>query len=329
MNLSKQRLIIKDIAIKDLANSCVARGLIGFGLAPGNRRRYLWLIVLTLVFYWPVQGWAQVDITDDSGRHIHLPQVAHRIVSLAPHITELLYEIGAGDSIVGTVEYSDYPPAAKSIPRIGRHNALDLEAIVMLKPDMVIAWRSGNPVHQVEKLIGLGVPLYFSNPTKLEDVARTLWQFGQLTGMVKNGRRAQQAFLTRLARLKKQYQHKTKVRVFYEIWNQPMMTVNGQHIINEVIETCGGENVFKQLPALVPTVNIEAVLEADPAVIIASGVGDSPPPWLEDWNQWRNLSAVKHHQIYAVNPDYIHRQTSRILTGARRVCVLLDKARSP
>ena len=107
-----------------------------------------------------------------------------------------------------------------------------------------------------------------------------------------------------------------------------MMTVNGKHIINEVIELCGGENVFKTLSTLTPTVNTEAVIEANPAVIIGSGVGDDPPPWLNQWNRWIGLSAVKNHHVYFVNPDYIHRQTSRLLTGAERVCGLLDKARN-
>lgn len=272
---------------------------------------------------------AAVVVTDDTGHKIQLDHPAQRIISLAPHITELLYEIGAGSFIVGTVEYSDYPPEAKTIRRIGRHNALNLETIVTQKPDLVIAWRSGNPVHQVEKIISLGIPVYYSDPVKLSDVANSLLRFGQLTGLNENGRQAQQAFTQHYEQLQQRYRHKAKVKVFYEIWSQPMMTVSGKHVINEVIELCGGENVFKTLPSLTPSVNIEAVLEADPEVIIASGVGDGPPPWLAQWNRWHDLSAVKNHHVYFVNPDYIHRQSSRILTGAERVCELLDKARKP
>ena len=294
------------------------------GFISAFRLRAMAFCVLGLVSF---ACFAAIDVTDDRGRSIHLDHPAHRIVSLAPHITELLFEIGAGGFIVGTVDYSDYPPAANSIRRIGRHNALDLETIVLLKPDLVIAWYSGNPVHQVEKIIGLGIPVFYSNPVKLSDVADTLRHFGVLTGLDQNGQKAQQAFMLRYQQLRQRYQHKPKVRVFYEIWNQPMMTVNGQHIINEVIDLCGGENVFKTLPSLTPTVNTEAVLNADPDVIIASGVGDEPPPWLSQWDRWSELSAVKNHHVYFVNPDYIHRQTSRILIGAHRVCELLDRAR--
>jgi iron complex transport system substrate-binding protein len=272
---------------------------------------------------------AQVEVVDDNRRTIRLPQTAQRIVSLAPHITELLYEIGAGELIVGTVEYSDFPQAAQAIRRIGRHNALDLETIVLLQPDIVIAWKSGNPVHHVEKIIDLGIPVYYSEPLKLMDVPSTLRRFGQLTGLSANAQQAQQQFTQRYQRLKKHYQSKPKVRVFYEIWNQPMMSVNSTHIINEVIQLCGGENVFASLAPLTPTVDIESVLKANPEVIIASGVGDAAPPWLSEWDSWQQVSAVKNGHVYHVNPDYIHRQTSRILIGAERVCALLDKARIP
>ena len=298
-------------------------------LPPCNRKGFTrWVALLWLGLFGPL-AWAAVDMVDDTGRPVHLPHAAKRIISLAPHITELLFEIGAGDYLVGTVEYSDYPPAAKAIRRIGRHNALDLEAIVMLKPDIVIAWQSGNPAHLVEKIISLGIPVYFSEPLSLTDVAGTLQRFGQLTGLSAEGQAAQRRFLQRYLELKSRYQHASAVRVFYEIWNQPMMSINGKHIINEVIELCGGENVFKSLLPLTPTVDIEAVLKADPEVIIASGEGDDAPPWLGEWDRWHQLSAVKHGHVYHINPDYMHRQTSRILIGAQKVCAILDEARSP
>jgi iron complex transport system substrate-binding protein len=289
-------------------------------------------VVLTLCLFsvsLAATAGAAVEVVDDSNRTIRLPRVAQRIVSLAPHITELLYEIGAGKTIVGTVDYSDYPEEAKHLPRIGRHNALDLETIVMLRPVVVIAWRSGNPVHHVEKLISLGIPVYYSEPTRLLEVADTLLRFGQITGRQTAAKLAQQKFVADYQRLKARYQQQSKVTVFYEIWNQPMMSVNSDHIINEVIELCGGDNVFKSLAPLTPTVNVEAVLKADPQVIIASGVGDAPPPWLGEWDRWQALAAVKRGHVYSINPDYIHRQTSRILIGAARVCAFLDKARQP
>jgi iron complex transport system substrate-binding protein len=276
----------------------------------------------------PAKGIAAVAAIDDGGERIVLDAPAKRIVSLAPHITELLYEIGAGESIVATVDFSDYPPQAKKIPSIGRHNALDLERIVALQPDLVIAWQSGNPRHQVDTLRQLNLPVFFSEPRKLEDVAHTLERFGILTGHAAAGVSAKQAFNERYEKLKARYFSKRTVTVFYEIWNQPLTTINGEHIINEVIELCGGENVFKSLPVLAPIVSIEAVLKADPQVIIASGVDGGAPPWLDHWQKWQGLRAVKQQHIYFINPDIIHRHTVRLLEGARQVCTLLERARA-
>jgi iron complex transport system substrate-binding protein len=147
--------------------------------------------------------------------------------------------------------------------------------------------------------------------------------------MTANAQHAQRKFRQRYESLRKRYQNKPKVRVFYEIWNQPMMSVNGSHIINEVIQLCGGENIFASLAPLTPTVDIESVLQANPQVIIASGVGNAAPPWLDEWDRWPQIAAVKNGFVYHINPDYIHRQTSRILTGAERVCAFLDKVRGP
>lgn len=275
----------------------------------------------------PLVSMAEMEIVDDVGNRIQLQGPAKRIVSLAPHITELLFAIGAGDKLAATVEHSDYPLPAKSVTRIGRHNALDLERILLLKPDLIIAWQSGNPVHQVSKLQQLGLQVFYSEPRHLLDIGNTVQRFGQITGLENNASAVQQAFLKKYLALKKQYAGQASVRVFYEIWNQPLMTVNGDHIINEVIELCGGVNVFANLTVLAPTVNLEAVIEADPQVIIASGVGDEAPPWLSEWQQWPHMQAVKQNHIYHINPDIIHRQTVRLLAGAQRVCEILQQVR--
>jgi iron complex transport system substrate-binding protein len=252
---------------------------------------------------------------------------AQRIISLAPHITELLYAIGAGDALIATVEHSDYPQAAKHLPRIGKHNALDLERIVYLQPDLVIAWQSGNPDRQVNKLIDMGLTVFYSEPRTLMDIARTLERFALLTGsnesMVKN------EFVTRYQTLRRRYTNQKTVAVFYEIWNQPLMTVGGKHIISEVIELCGGRNVFGELSALAPTVSVEAVIKADPQVIIASSIGDERPEWLAQWDRWPNMRAVESRHVHHINSDLINRHTVRLLDGAQRLCEILDQARQP
>ena len=271
---------------------------------------------------------ADLVFKDDSGREVRLKGPAKRIVTLAPHATEMLYAAGAGDRLIGTVEYSDYPPAAKKVPRVGSYDRFDLEAISALKPDLVIAWETGNPAAPVEKIRALGLTVYASQPNRMEDVAGQLERLGQLAGTEAVANQAAERFRQRLAGLRAANAGKPKVRVFYQIWKAPLMTVGGPQIISSAIELCGGENVFGKLSQMAPTVSVEAVLEADPEAIVATGMGDARPEWLDDWNKWPRMTAVKHGNLFHIHPDLMQRHTPRILDGAEQLCAALDVARS-
>ena len=271
---------------------------------------------------------ADLVFQDDSGREVRLKAPARRIITLAPHATEMLYAAGAGDRLVGTVEYSDFPPAAKKVPRVGSYDRFDLEAISALKPDLVIAWETGNPAAPVEKMRALGLTVYSSQPNRMDDVATQLIRFGQLAGSEATANAAAAAFRQRLAQLRTDHAGKPPVRVFYQIWKAPLMTVGGPQIISDAIRLCGGENVFAKLAQMSPTVSIEAVLAADPEAIVASGMGDARPEWLDDWNKWTRLTAVKRGNLFHINPDLMQRHTPRILDGATQLCADLDVARS-
>lgn len=270
---------------------------------------------------------AHLGFTDDGGREVRLAAPAKRIVTLAPHTTEILYAAGAGDRLVGTVEYSDYPPAAQKVARVGSYARLDLEAIVALKPDLVIAWESGNPGGQVDKLRALGLTVYSSQPNRMDDVAAQLTRFGQLAGSEATANAAAAAFRQRLAQLRAEHAGKPPVRVFYQIWKAPLMTVGGPQIISDTIRLCGGENVFGKLEQMSPTVSVEAVLAADPEAIVASGMGDSRPEWLDDWSKWTRLTAVRRGNLFHINPDLMQRHTPRLLDGAAQLCAALEIAR--
>ena len=190
---------------------------------------------------------ADLLFKDDSGQEVRLKAPAKRIITLAPHATEILYAAGAGERLVGTVEFSDYPPAAKKVPRVGSYERLDLEAIAALKPDLVIAWETGNPAGQVEKLKALGLTVYASQPNRMEDVAAQLERFGQLAGTEATASAAAGQFRQRLENLRRGNAKKPPVRVFYQIWTAPLMTVGGPQIISDAIRLCGGENVFGKL----------------------------------------------------------------------------------
>lgn len=283
---------------------------------------------------WVAQGFAAQPVMagpavqDDLGRTVTLASPARRIVSLAPHATELLFAAGAGAQVIGTVEHSDHPPAAQKIPRVGRYDSLDLESIVALEPDLIVAWHSGNPRHQVDRLRDLGFAVYVSEPRSLDDIAATLERLGTLAGTARSAGEAAAAFRAELSHLRQRYGSQRPVRVFYEIWNRPLMTVNGDQIISQVIALCGGRNVFADLPTLAAQVDLEAVLAADPEAIVGGGMGETRPEWLDDWRAWPQLQAVRRGNLFFVHPDLIQRATPRILEGARLLCGQLEQARA-
>jgi iron complex transport system substrate-binding protein len=282
-------------------------------------------VFIVLVLFWPMQVPAAIEVTDDAGYTVTLEQPARRIVSLAPYITELLFAAGAGDALVGVSEHSDYPPAARGIQRIGGGGGLDLEAIIALRPDLVIAWQSGNPAGQVARLQALGLTVYLSEPRKLSDVPNTLRRLGVLAGTAAAAGLEANDFDRRHAQLRQQYAAQSAVSVFYQIWEHPLMTLNGDHLFSDVVGLCGGRNVFDTLPALAPQVNIEAVLAADPDVIIVAA--DDQSPMLSGWRQWPSLSAVRHGHVYALGRDRLVRHSPRILEGAGQLCEILQKVR--
>lgn len=268
---------------------------------------------------------AAVTVQDDAKHAVTLPQPAHRIVSLAPHATELLFAAGAGADVVGVSDYSDYPPAAVKLPSVGSSSALDIERIVSLKPDLVVAWGSGNSASQLAKLRALGIPVFESEPRQLEAIASSLQRLGTLAGVPDQGAAAAQAFNARLAQLTATYQQRPPVRVFYQIWQKPLMTLNGKHMVSSVIRLCGGENVFSQLPQLAPTVSTEAVLNANPEVIFSADGGKSADG---GWRRFPKLAAVAGNNLFTLTPNWMSRPGPRILDGAAELCQQLELARS-
>jgi len=270
---------------------------------------------------------AEIVITDASGVTIRLAAPARRIVSLSPHITELLFAVGAGDRLVGNVDYGNYPPEARTLPKVGDYANLDLEGIVALKPDLVMGWQSGNPAAAVARLRAMGLQVHLSESGRIEDIAGELERVGRLVGTEAVAKAAASAFRQRHAKLVSRYSRQPPVTVFYQIWKQPLMTINSKQIISDAIRLCGGRNVFAQLQGLAPTVSVEAVIAANPEVIVASGMGESRPEWLDDWKRWNTLTAVARGNLYFVPPDLIQRHTPRILDGVEKLCMHLDAAR--
>lgn len=266
---------------------------------------------------------SQVMVQDDYGRSVTLARPAARVVSLSPHLTELLYAAGAGAKVVGAVEYSDFPPEARRLPRVGNDAVINLEAVLALRPDLVVAWPNAGTARAINRLAELRLPVYRSEPRELEDIARTIERLGVLAGTGEPAVRAAGAFRKRVLALEKRFAARPAVRVFYQVWDRPLLTVNGEHVISKVIRLCGGENVFAHLPLIAPEVDREMVLHANPDAIVAGSGSD-----LDSWKRFPAMGAAAQGHFYSIPPDLIERHTPRILDGAEQLCAILEKVRS-
>lgn len=264
---------------------------------------------------------------DDRGREVCLAAPASRIAALSPGATELLYAAGAGDQVVAVVAYSDYPPEAREIPSVGSHTRIDLETLVSLAPDLVIGWVTGNPAEQLETLEALGLPLFMIEPRTFEGVASAIERLALLAGSKAAGDAEAMRFRDGIAELAERYAQAEPVSLFYQVWDEPLMSVNDEHLIGQVVTLCGGVNLFGELARLVPRLDDESVLAADPEVIIAGGMGEENRHWLTHWEQYPTLTAVARDNLFFVPPSLIQRPTPRLLEGSRILCDKLEVAR--
>lgn len=264
-----------------------------------------------------------ITVPDDRGRELTLERPATRIVSLAPNLTELLFEAGAGEKLIGAVAYSDFPDAAQRIPRIGEASRLNIEEILDLKPDLVVAWKTGNNREDYEKLERLGLKVYVLEPDRIARIPNIIEDLGRLTGTETVADAAADTFRVKYADLQRRYAGRTPVRVFYQIWERPLMTINGAHFISDALRQCGGENIFASLPLLAPTVDIEAVIASDPqAILINASAGDP-----DNWRRWPTVTAARLGNLFTIHDDLISRPTSRLLDGMEQLCDILNTAR--
>jgi len=266
---------------------------------------------------------ATVSATDDSGRVVTLAAPAARIISLAPHATELLFAAGAGARVVGVSAYSNFPAEASRLPSVGDAMRADMERIIALKPDLIVGWKSGNNPAQLERLRALGLPVFDSEPRQFDDIAGSLERLGALAGTVE-GRAAAARFRADLRALRERYSARKPVRVFYQIWPSPLMTLNDAHIVSEAIRLCGGVNLFGKLAPLVPTVSREAVLKADPEAIFVS---DEDAQAFGRWRGYGNLTAVRNDSLFRIDGGVMNRAGPRMLGATALLCEQIDAAR--
>jgi len=270
---------------------------------------------------------ASFSVRDDAGNVVTLARPAQRIVSLAPHATELLFAAGAGPRVVGVVAPGDWPLAARSVPSVGDANALDVERIVALAPDLVVAWPYTMPA-QLAALRARGAEVFMSDPRTIDGIAGDIEALGVLAGSESAARPVASALRARHAALRTRYSGVERLSVFYEIWNDPLYTIGGHHLISEAINLCGGSNIFGSLSLPAPMVSVEAVLAARPEAIVAGSDDGTRPPWLDDWKRWRDLPAVQMDNLFVADGDLLHRSGPRFLDGAAALCASIGQARA-
>lgn len=274
----------------------------------------------------PLPAFATVSAVDDAQHAVVLKSPARRIISLAPHTTEMLFAAGAGAYVVGVTEYSDYPPEAKRIASVGSGVSLDLERIIQLKPDLIVGWNNGNAAAQLARLDALGIPVFRSEPHGFPAIATSLERLAHLAGTDAVGHTAAESFRAHLKRIEVTYRQRPVLKVFYQIWRAPLMTLNDDTTPSAVLRLCGAENIFGKLPQLTPTVSVEAVLKANPDVIAASS-GEQDDVF-GPWRRFTNLKAVARGNLLLVDGDLLNRSGPRILDGAEVLCKQLDGMRN-
>ena len=284
--------------------------------------------VLLMFFAGATSRAAGLSVVDDRGATVTLTTAARRIVALAPSITELVYAAGAGDRLIGVPRFSDFPAAARELPQIGDASRIDLERVLSLKPDLVVAWKTGNHAADFERLEQLGFTVFVAEPDTLGAIPRLLRKIGLLAGSAAAAAQAAGEFERGIDTLRARYGGRGRVRVFYEIWHQPLMTVSGRHMISDVIGLCGGGNVFATAPSLTPVVSLESVIAARPEVVLGGSSAVSPAEFAATWARDEIYAGLSHVRARYVDPDYIQRQTPRILQGAQIVCESIEQVRA-
>ncbi len=267
---------------------------------------------------------ADIVVTQSNGQAFTLPKPAQRIISLAPSITELLFAAGGAGKVVGVSAYSDYPDEAKHIPLVGDSRELDIERIIALKPDLLIAWAAGSSSRSIDQLKKLGIPVFISGEHKLIDIPQNVQILGRLMGTEFIANQSANSLRTQLNLLVKQYANLSPIRLFYQVSDKPLITLNGQHIVSDAIHACGGINIFAELSTIAPNISIETVLEKNPEAIVTTA--DQTGAVIV-WQRYPGMTAVKQGNVFTIDGNLINRAGPRMVAGVAALCEVLDKAR--
>ena len=273
----------------------------------------------------PIAAQAAIMVKDDAGLNVTVNKPAMRVISIAPSVTELLFAAGGGSQVVGAVNYSDYPEAAKRIPRIGSNREIDMELLISLKPDLIVAWRHNSSERQIEMVRKLGIPVFQSDPQKLDEIPDSVLRLGQLMGTDAVAKPVAAQLREQLANLRVKYANRSPVRTFYQVWDKPLYTLSGKHILTDAMHLCGGVNIFDKLSVTAPIVTLESVLQENPEVIIATA--EKNYGGVDLWKPYGTLTAVRNKNLFMLDGHLLNRAGPRMIQGTAAMCEVLEQAR--
>lgn len=285
-----------------------------------------WLILLLAVPLCAVS--AAREVRDDTGALVNVSDAPCRIISLAPGTTAMLYSAGAAHCLIGTIAHSVEPPEAAKLPVIGDAESLDFEQLLALRPTVVVVAVDVVQRVRIDRIRSLGIPVYQVHVTRLDGMAESLRRLGALTGTDAAAKRAADALDTELAGLRGKYSGRESLRVLYQIWDKPIYTIGGRHVINDALRLCGAANIFADLGTAAPAVTREAALARDPELILASAPPPTPEAWLDEWRRFDTVSAVRNRRLVAYTDERIDRMGPSVVAATSHLCEVIDAARA-
>jgi iron complex transport system substrate-binding protein len=283
------------------------------------------LIAALLALSTTAQAQTAISVHDDDGNVVTVAKPAQRVIAMAPHVTELLFAAGGADKIAGAVTYSDYPEAAKKVPRVGDNRQVDMERVIAMKPDLIVVWMHGSAERQIGMLRQLGVPIFHSEPKKLGDIADSIAALGKLMGTDTVAQPVAADIRAQFAALARRYARRSPVPMFYQVWDKPLYTLSGGSIVSEAMKLCGGVNIFADLKMTAPVVSMEAVLQADPEAIF--GTSEMNYGGVNLWRQYPGMRAVRHDNLFTLDGEQLNRAGPRMVAGTAALCEKLELAR--
>ena len=283
--------------------------------------------IILFFFFVELATASQLSAIDDGGSKITLRGPAKRIIAMSPGLTEVVFELHAGSALVGVDEYSNFPLAAQGITRVNSSSAANYELILSLKPDLILAWKSGNGARIISRLRDLGLSVFVVEIQRVADIPALYRRLGSLLGQTARAKKLAEKFLDEIEVIRHSFQSQPEITVFYEVWDDPLMTLSGKHMLSDAISFCGGRNIFEDMVQIAPLINIESVAAADPQVIISGHNVEGLNNWRSRWSRWAAMQAVKKQHLYMVASDSLLRQSGRLVEGIRSLCENIQKAR--